>query len=294
MILSRTLTSVCASGIIVAVLLIFTLSIPADLRGVGGRGKPRCAQSRCPDDRVSIQHSLKFIREYVSHPTTVGAVAPSSPALARALCEPFRRFRRPARVLEVGAGTGAVTRYLGQILGPEDELDICELQPRLADVLRRDVLRQPQFDKPVKEGRVRLLVMPVQDIGVKNHYDFIISGLPLTVFGLEDVQDVFSSFRKYLKRNGVLSYFEYVAMRRTSRTLALGKSRRRIRSVSRFLSDRIKDHQFARHTVLRNFPPAYARHLQFRDIPAAASVANEVPFQPKESEMPRSSATRSS
>jgi len=221
---------------------------------------------------VSIHHSLKFIREYVSHPTTVGAVAPSSPALARALCEPFRRYRRPARVLEVGAGTGAVTRYLGRILGPEDELDICEVQPRFADVLRREVLGKPDFERAVASGRVRLLIKPVQDIGVENHYDFIISGLPFTVFDLEDVRDVFASFRKYLKRNGVLSYFEYVAMRRTSRTLALGKSRRRVRSVSRFLSEHIKDHQFAKHTVLRNFPPAHARHMQFRDIPEPATT----------------------
>ncbi len=218
---------------------------------------------------LSIHDRLKFIREYVSHPATVGAVAPSSTALARALCEPFRRCRRPARVLEVGAGTGPVTRYLGRILGPEDKLDICEVHPRFAEILQREVLVKPEFKQAWESGRVRLLVKPVQEIGVENHYDFIISGLPLTVFDLEDVRDIFASFRKYLKRNGVLSYFEYVAMRRTSRTLAMGKSRRRIRSVSRFLSEHIKHHQFAKHTVLRNFPPAYARHLQFRDIPEA-------------------------
>ncbi len=79
--------------------------------------------------------------------------------------------------------------------------------------------------------------------------------------------DVFSAFQRYLKKNGVLSYFEYVAMRRTSRALSMGKSRRRIRSVSRFLNERIKHHQFARQTVFRNFPPAYARYMQFRDVP---------------------------
>ena len=212
---------------------------------------------------MSLNNRLKFLKEYVSHPSTVGAVAPSSGALAGALCEPFRRFEKPARVLEVGAGTGAVTRHLGTLLGEKDELDICEIQPRLADILRRDVLSRPEFADGVQSGRVRLLVQPVQEIANENHYDFIISGLPLTAFDLPLVEEIFDSFRRCLKPTGVLSYFEYVAMRRTSRTFSVGKSRKRVRSVSRYLTARIREHQFARHTILRNFPPAYARHLKF-------------------------------
>lgn len=218
---------------------------------------------RIADHGVSIQNRLKFLKEYVSHPSTVGAVAPSSEALAGALCEPFRRFQKPARILEVGAGTGAVTRHLGALLGEKDELDICEMQPRFADILRRDVLSRPEFADGVRSGRVRLLVQPVQEIAHENQYDFIISGLPLTAFDLQLVEEIFDSFRRCLKPTGVLSYFEYVAMRRTSRTFSVGKSRKRVRSVSRYLTARIREHQFARRTVLRNFPPAYARHLKF-------------------------------
>ncbi|MCH8148427.1 MAG: methyltransferase domain-containing protein [Planctomycetes bacterium] len=218
---------------------------------------------RSADDTVSLQNRLRFLKEYVSDPSTVGALAPSSGALASALCEPFRRFQKPARVLEVGAGTGAVTRHLGALLREKDELDICEIQPRFADILRRDVLSLPEFAEGGRSGRVRLLVQPVQEIAHENHYDFIISGLPLTSFDLQLVEEVFDSFRRCLKRTGVLSYFEYVAMRRTSRTFSVGQSRKRVRSVSRYLTARIRDHQFARRTVLRNFPPAYARYLKF-------------------------------
>ncbi len=227
---------------------------------------------RSADDGVSFQNRLRFLKEYVSHPSTVGALAPSSGALAQALCEPFRRFQRPAKVLEVGAGTGAVTRHLGALLGDKDELDICEIHPRFADILRRDVLSRPDFANGVRSGRVRLLVQPVQEIASENHYDFIISGLPLTSFDLHLVQQVFDSFRRCLKPTGVLSYFEYVAMRRTSRTFSVGKSRKRVRSVSRYLTARIREHQFARRTVLRNFPPAYARHLKFEKEDVSVEV----------------------
>lgn len=224
---------------------------------------PRRNPCRSADDGVSFQNRLRFLKEYVSDPSTVGALAPSSGALAQALCEPFRRFQRPAKVLEVGAGTGAVTRHLGALLGEKDELDICEIQPRFADILRRDVLPRPEFADGVRSGRVRLLVQPVQEIANENHYDFIISGLPLTSFDLRLVQEVFEAFRRCLKPEGILSYFEYVAIRRTSRAFSVGQSRKRVRSVSRYLTARIREHQFARRTVLRNFPPAYARHLKF-------------------------------
>ncbi|MCH9034997.1 MAG: methyltransferase domain-containing protein [Planctomycetes bacterium] len=229
---------------------------------------------RSADNSVSFQNRLRFLKEYVSDPSTVGALAPSSGALAQALCEPFRRFQRPARVLEVGAGTGAVTRHLGALLGEKDELDICEIQPRFADILRRDVLSRPEFADSVRSGRVRLLVQPVQEIANENHYDFIISGLPLTAFDLQLVEEVFDSFRRCLKRTGVLSYFEYMAMRRTSRTFSVGRFRKRVRSVSRYLTARIREHQFARRTVLRNFPPAYARHLKFdsQEVPVGSKA----------------------
>lgn len=205
----------------------------------------------------------QFLKGYVRNPNVVGAVAPSSRALASALCRPFRSFSRPAKVLEVGAGTGAVTRYLGVLLGEKDELDICEMQPDFADILERDVLTNAALAPAVTTGRVRLLRSAVQQLTRENWYDFVISGLPLTSFELSDVQDVFDVIRRSLKPSGVFSYFEYVGLRKTSRLLSLGRQRARIRSVSAYLSQHIRDHQFDRQTVLKNIPPAYARHLRF-------------------------------
>lgn len=214
---------------------------------------------------MSLDHRLRFLKRYVCDPNTVGAVAPSSRALAGALCEPFRRCTYPARVLEVGAGTGAVTRHLGELMSDEDELDICEIDADFSAILERDVLTQPNFATGVGAGRIRLLQRPVQEITYEDHYDFVVSGLPLTAFELQEVKDVFAAIRRCLKPDGVLSYFEYVGMRRTSRTLAFGRRRARIRSVSAYLSDHIRSHQFERQTVLRNLPPAHARHFRFNE-----------------------------
>lgn len=175
----------------------------------------------------------------------------------------MRKSPRPIRVLEVGAGTGPVTRYLGTLLSDKDRLDVCELQPEFADILERDVLSKPPFASMVAEGRVRLLRQPAQKIEGHNLYDFIISGLPMTAFELDDVKKIFTVYKRLLKPNGVLSYFEYTWLRQTSRMLALGRSRTRLRAVNAYLTRNIREHEFAHRAVLNNFPPAHARHLRF-------------------------------
>lgn len=212
---------------------------------------------------MALRQHWRFLTGYLRQPNVVGAVSPSSQALAVALCEPFRRSNKPATVLEVGAGTGAITRHLGGLIGESDELDVCEIDRGFADILERDVLSSSDFRRGVSAGRVRLLRSAVQDLPYESRYDFIISGLPLTAFNLQDVREVFGVLRRCLKPHGVLSYFEYMGLRRTSRVLSVGRRRSRIRSVSAYLASNIREHQFRQKTVLRNLPPARARHLRF-------------------------------
>jgi phospholipid N-methyltransferase len=206
---------------------------------------------------------IAFLKGYLQKPHLVGAVSASSQALASAICEPFRRHPHPARVLEVGAGTGAITRYLGTILGEQDELDICEIDPRFVDFLHATVLTRPEFCAAVDTGRLRVLCAPVQKLRHEKRYDFIVCGLPFSCFELSDVQEAFAVMQRMLKPGGVMSYYEYVGFRKASRLFSIGRRRRRIKVVSAFLKRTIRKHQFERRTVFQNVPPAHARHLRF-------------------------------
>lgn len=216
--------------------------------------------------KTGIGNRIRFLSRYVQNPNVVGALAPSSRKLSAAVSEPYRRCTRSCDVLEVGAGTGPVTRYLGTILKPGDTLDICEIEDEFADILERDILSRPEFAKPKADGRVRVLHHAIQELASDKKYDFVISGLPLTAFELSDVEEVFSVIRACLKPGGVFSYFEYIGLRRTSRTFSLGRKRARVRAVSRYLTSTIREHEFARNTVLGNLPPAHARHLRFETV----------------------------
>lgn len=206
---------------------------------------------------------LTFLRAFLSQPRRIGAAVPSSRKLAYALMKPFLRREQPARILEVGAGTGAVTRYIGFEMGAHDELSICEMQPALAAHVQREVLAEPQFAGAVRDGRVTLTACAIQDFPLTTQFDFVVSGLPLNSFAGSEVLEILDVIRRLLKPDGVFSYFEYLALRRLKKSASIGRARARVRHVSSVLDDHIERFQFARQIVLANIPPACARHWRF-------------------------------
>lgn len=76
-----------------------------------------------------------FAREACTNPREIGAVVPSSPALARRMAR-FVPSGSPGLVVELGAGTGVVTEALLDQGIPPNRLIAVELSASLAQVLR--------------------------------------------------------------------------------------------------------------------------------------------------------------
>ena len=74
----------------------------------------------------------KFFLSYLKAPGLVGAIAPSSAFLARALC---RHAHGAQHLIELGAGTGVVTAHLRQEF-PSATLVVVERDAPMADALR--------------------------------------------------------------------------------------------------------------------------------------------------------------
>jgi phospholipid N-methyltransferase len=77
--------------------------------------------------------SAKFLLSYLKAPDLIGAVAPSSAFLAKALC---RHAEGAQHLIELGAGTGAVTRHLCEEF-PQTSLVVVERDRGMAAALRR-------------------------------------------------------------------------------------------------------------------------------------------------------------
>ena len=74
-----------------------------------------------------------FLFRVLKDMRTTGAVAPSSARLARELAH---LAKDSEHVLELGAGTGAVTQALSRVV-KEDQLQVVELQKKLATSLKK-------------------------------------------------------------------------------------------------------------------------------------------------------------
>jgi phosphatidylethanolamine/phosphatidyl-N-methylethanolamine N-methyltransferase len=79
---------------------------------------------------------LHFYRAFRANPKGIGAIAPSSMALGRAITREIDPDAGP--VIELGAGTGVFTRALVKRGLPETELALVEMDPHFAISLARD------------------------------------------------------------------------------------------------------------------------------------------------------------
>ncbi|MCH7685573.1 MAG: methyltransferase domain-containing protein, partial [Planctomycetes bacterium] len=153
-----------------------------------------------------------FLRGWRREFHTTGAIAPSSRFLARAITRPIEQRSGPVRILEVGPGTGAVTRRIIQLLRPDDRLDLVELNDRFAAILEQKFREDRLFRKAADQAQIH--VCAVQEFQSAGNYDFIISGLPLNNFSADAVREIFDVCFGLLAPEGVLSYFEHILLRR--------------------------------------------------------------------------------
>ena len=211
-----------------------------------------------------MKEPITFLRETKRNFKETGAVWPSSRILAeRMVSKVSSPDRRPLRVLEVGAGTGAFTRSLVKRLGPADHLDIYEINPSFASHLRQTFVDSPESgDSGPQIGVFEKCVLTLDP---EEKYDFIVSGLPFNSLSPGFVSDVLERYRNCLRPGGSLTYFEYLFIRRLTRPFGSREYRRRVQEIDDVVSGYIEGCQFDRDTVFLNIPPAVVRHLRFAE-----------------------------
>ncbi|MFE6865684.1 phospholipid methyltransferase [Kitasatospora sp. NPDC057692] len=245
--------------------------------------------------RPAVGEGWFFLSEALRTFRLTGAVAPSGADLVNALVVPATsRPDRPISVLEVGAGTGAVTRRLVRVLRPGDRLHVVESNPRFVQRLLADpelVRRGPELGLRVSECRVQDLpeARAAEAAGrpgaggddpaggggsgceapgcgqagaAAGRYDVIVSGLPFTNFEPVAVQRVLDLYLRLLVPGGELTYFAYLGT--SAARLLTSRPRRgaQHRAVVRLLRQFEKEYGLGSRTAWRNVPPARAHLLR--------------------------------
>jgi phosphatidylethanolamine/phosphatidyl-N-methylethanolamine N-methyltransferase len=205
--------------------------------------------------------SALFFREFVRNFHTTGAILPSGRFLAAALA----RFvvsgsTGPKRILEVGPGTGAVTRRIVHRMGGDDRLDMVELNGAFVDRLNHRFRVDPPFHAVARRSRV--LHCPVEELPPGDSYDVIVSGLPLNNFTATDVERLLAAMTGRLAPGGTLSFFEYIGVR-PARAIVSGRTERaRLRGIGQAMHAVLGPHEIRRDAVLLNVPPAWVHHVR--------------------------------
>jgi phospholipid N-methyltransferase len=84
-----------------------------------------------------MNENIQFLQAFLKNPGTVGSITPSSPELARRMVAGLRPDSNNV-VLELGVGTGAITKFLQEIV-PNDESYLgIELDRDLVRTLKRN------------------------------------------------------------------------------------------------------------------------------------------------------------
>lgn len=158
-------------------------------------------QNRIESFKSSFHTNLLFLKEALLSPREVGACCPSSSRLAQKMAQTVD-FQREGVVVELGGGTGNITRALLEHGVPADKLITVERSAVLANLLRK------QFpDIRVIEGDAgELETLLGKDIGKINA---IVSGLPFRSLPEPCVVAIKQQISQLLDKDGVFVQFTY-------------------------------------------------------------------------------------
>lgn len=179
-----------------------------------------------------------FVERAVRNPSSVGAVAPSSPALADRIAAVVPSSGDPV-VVELGPGTGALSRAIARRLPEGGRHVAIEVDPGMVDHLNRAL---PWLE--VVQGDAARLGELLPGAGIER-VDAVVSGLPWSIFPGRLQEDILRQVGAVLAPGGAFTTFAYVH--------ALGMTG--AREFRRRL-DRGFDEVLTSHTVWRNVPPA--------------------------------------
>lgn len=185
------------------------------------------------------KHGYRFLREFITQPFVIGAVAPSSAGLARKMIEGVD-FASTKAVVEFGPGTGSFSDFFLPRLSESCRFFAIELNPTMADLWRD---RHPGHS--LHQDSVKNVDVLCEKEGIEQ-VDVIFSGLPWASFD-DDLQiATLEASLRVLRPGGQLITFGYRV------GTLLPKGRRFYKRLPRYFS-KVERSEW----VWRNIPPAF-------------------------------------
>ena len=186
-----------------------------------------------------MNEHLLMLGRFVRNPRTVGAVAPSSRALAAEMVRGLD-LSGASCVVELGPGTGVITRAIAQKLGPDAHALAVDIEPEFVAAIAR---RYPRIEAVCASAVELPALLRARDSFPADH---IISGLPFASLPGDITSKILDAISLSLRPGGTFTTFQYLNGYPTP--LA---SQFRLAMTARMGGPP------ARRVVWRNLPPAF-------------------------------------
>ena len=159
-----------------------------------------------------------FFRRWLSNPLQMGSIIPSSPKLGALIAKQIDK-RSSSLILELGAGTGAITKSLISAGISPGRIVVVEIVPEMADHLRAkfsqtSVLQADAFNLPIQS---------LKDTGTE--IGTVICGIPLVLLNEAKQRQFIQQVEAVAPGRGFFLYTYCVTSPLPHRTLGLDAQR---------------------------------------------------------------------
>lgn len=176
---------------------------------------------------------VSFLKNYIKYPRMIGAICPSSKALAKKMMENID-FENAECIVEYGPGTGVFTEEIIKRKKKEMVLLLVELNEDLYELLTNKYGHNENVY--IINDSAEKVSNYINRLGFK-YADYIVSGLPFAAFPKQVSNEILTNTAKALKKDGKFITFQYTLLKKNL--------------VKQFFKDIDITYEF------RNFPPAF-------------------------------------
>ncbi len=186
-----------------------------------------------------MNENIQFLQAFLKNPAKVGAITPSSPELAQKMVKGIEPDAGNI-ILELGVGTGAITKYLQDILPNEKSYLGIELDRSLVKSLRKNY---PELKIVCGNATETFSIHQKSGLG---KVGFVICCLPFVSLPNEVGETILLEIDKFMQQGCTFCTFQY----------AHGYYFPSAIKLREFMRNRYGKAQRSR-LVVKNVPPAY-------------------------------------
>ena len=164
------------------------------------------------DATLPSRERMAFFREFLKHPLQIGSVIPSSRFLEKRVLKKAE-LSGAKTVVELGAGTGGITRAILGAMAPEARLLSIEINPRFYDMIR--TIDDERLIAHLGSACELQEILSTYGLGAA---DAIISGIPFSTMSPSIGADILAAISSTLGARG-----RFVAYQVSDRVAALSR-----------------------------------------------------------------------